>query len=141
VNHALPVREPQAPGHVRRHADDVRLGQGAFAGDARPEAVGAQIHREVDVTPGARHEADADDVRVLEFRGGFGFVPKAALELQVAGVAGHQDFDRDGGPVQLPTREHPGEPALSQQTLEVVGTDRAADQVGRGGGAGGRVGH
>src|SRR5947208_8660036 len=23
-----------APGHVRRHADDVRLGQGAFAGDA-----------------------------------------------------------------------------------------------------------
>src|SRR5256885_9548928 len=37
--------------------------------DAGPEAVGAQVHREVDVIPRARHEMDVNDVRVPELRG------------------------------------------------------------------------
>src|SRR5205814_180856 len=67
-----------------------------------------------------------------------GFVPEPALELAVTGVARHQDFDGHRGPVQLPTREHPGEPALPEQALEVVRADGAADEVG---GPNGRVSH
>src|SRR2546422_6981995 len=37
---------------------------------------------------------------------------------------------RSRRPVQLPTREHPGEPALAEQPLDVVGADGAADEVG-----------
>src|SRR5437773_516444 len=111
------------------------LGERALALDAGPEAVGAQVHREVDVIPRARHEMDVNDVRVPELRGRLGLVPEPALELQVAGVAGLQDLDRDGCPVQFPTNEHPCEPTLAEQALEVVGADGAADEVR------GRVGH
>jgi len=78
---------------------------------------------------------DVNDVRVPELRGRLGLVPEPALELQVAGVAGLQDLDRDGCPVQFPTDEHPCEPTLAEQALEVVGADGAADEVR------GRVGH
>ena len=57
-------------------------------------------------------------------------VSEPALELRVAGVAWHEDLDRDCRPVQLPTREHPGEPALAEQPLDVIGADGAADEVG-----------
>ncbi len=114
VDHPLGVGELERPSHVARDAYDIGLRKRAFALEPRRERVGAQVHREVDVAPGARHEADADDVRVLELLGGFGFVAEPALELAVAGVARHQDFDGDGGPVQLATREHPGKTALAE---------------------------
>src|SRR6185295_8406828 len=138
VDDPLFERKLEGAGHVARHAYDVGLGERALALEPRGERVRAQVHREVDVVSGARHEADPDDVRVLELLGGFGFVAEPALELAVAGVARHQDLDGDGGPVQLPTSEHPSEAALPEQTLEVVGADGPAEQVGGGGGC---VGH
>src|SRR2546427_5466125 len=128
-------RELETARDAGREAHDVRLGERALALDAGPEAVGAQVHGEVDVIPRARHEMDVNDVRVPELRGRLGLVPEPALELQVAGVAGLQDLDRDRCPVQFPTDEHPCEPTLAEQALEVVGADGAADEVR------GRVGH
>src|SRR5213076_511206 len=118
VDHALGVCELERPSHVAPDAHDVGLGERSLALEPRGERVGAQVHGEVDEAPGARHEADADDVRVLELGSGFGFVAEPALELGVAGIARHEDLDRDRRPVQLPTREHPGEPALAERSEE-----------------------
>ena len=141
VDHALRVREFERPGDVGRDPDDLRLGERALAGEAGGEGVGTQVHPEVHVVPRAGHEADADDVRMAEFRSGLGLVAEPDLELRVAGIARHQDLHRDRGAVQLPSDEHPGVPTLTERALDVVGADRAADEVGRGGRGGERVGH
>jgi hypothetical protein len=52
--------------------------------------------------------------------------------LRVAGVAGLQDLDRDGGAVGFAAHERPGEPSLAEKPFEGVGAERLADEVGGG---------
>jgi len=72
---------------------------------------------------------------MVELGGRLGLVAKPDLELGVGCVAGLQDLDRHRSPVELPPDEQPGEAALAEQALEVVGADRVIDEVG------GCVGH
>src|SRR5213079_2438803 len=106
------------------------LAERTFAREARAQRVGAQVHCEIHVAPGARHEPDTDDVGVIELGGRLGLVAKPDLERGVGPVAGLQDLDRYRRAVELAADEHPGESALAEQALELVGADGAADQVG-----------
>src|SRR5207247_8929662 len=84
-------------------------------GDAGAEAVGAEVHREVDMLARLGDRADADDVGVLELCGGLAFVPTPALEQRVAGIARLRALDGDGGAVLFPSDERRAEPPLAQQ--------------------------
>src|SRR5256884_8928811 len=61
----------------------------------------SQVHPEIHVTAGAGHEADADDVGVLQLRRQLGLVAEAALELGIARVARLENLHGDGAAVQL----------------------------------------
>ena len=131
VDHPLAMGEGKTVGDVPRDAQDFVFGERALIGDQRAEALGAQVHDEVHMVAGFPHGADADDVGVLEFGRGLTLVAEPARELRIPGVAGLQHLYRDGGAVRLPAHEHPGEPALTEQTLEVVGAEGLADEIGR----------
>ena len=132
MNDAPLMREFERRGDVACQPQDILLGEGTLPGDAGAEAVGAQIHGEVDVLPRFRDRANADDVGVLELRGRLALVAKPALELGIAGIAGLQDLDGHGGPVLLAPDERPGEPPLAEEALQGVGAKGLTDEVGRG---------
>ena len=120
---------------VKGEADDVGLGERSLAGDPRAETVGAEVHGEVDVAAAFADGADVNDVGVLEVGGCLRLVAEARLELWVARIPRLQHFDGDRRPVGLATGEHPGEAALAEQSLQLVGAERVADEIGW------RVGH
>src|SRR5438309_10579129 len=131
MNDALLVRELERGRDVARQPQDVFFGQRSLAGDARAQAVGAQVHGEVDVLARLRDRADADDVGVLELRSRLALVAKAGFELGIAGIARLQDLDRNRGAVLLPPNERPGEAALAEKSLQGIGAEDLADKVGR----------
>src|SRR5256885_14361094 len=135
MDHALLMGERQRRRDVARQAQDVVFGERAFARDPRPQAVGAQIHREIDVLPGLRDRADPDDVGMLELRGRLTLIAKPGLELRVARVAGLQHLDGDGRSVGCTAYEGPRESTLAEQAFEDVRAEGMADEVG------GSVGH
>ena len=135
MDHALSVSEGQCARDVLRDANDVALREGTLSREACPQAVGAQVHREVDVGSGLGHRADVHDVGVLELSGGFALVPKPRLEVGIAGVARLQHLHRDRRAVGFPSDEDPRETALADESLQVVGAERSADEIG------GRAGH
>src|SRR5439155_14408395 len=121
MNDALAVREFERGRHVACQPEDVLFGKGSFPRDAGAEAVGAQVHREVDVLAALGDRPDADDVWVFELGGGLALIPKARLELGIAGVAGLQHLDGDGGAIRSPADERPREAALAEEPFQGVG--------------------
>src|SRR3989442_6368493 len=87
MNDALLVREVERPGDVARQPQNVLLRQRTLARDAGAEAVGTQVHGEVDVLSRLRDGPNADDVGVLELRGGLALGAKTALAMRIAGIA------------------------------------------------------
>src|SRR2546425_6405879 len=134
MNDALLVRELEGRSDVARQPQDRFLAHRAFAGDPGAEAVGAQVHGEVDVLSRLRDGPDADDVGVLELRGGLALVAKAALELRIAGIAGLQNLDRDRRAIRLPADERPGEAPLAKEALQGIGAEATPDEISGGGG-------
>src|SRR6266516_1604997 len=114
MNDALAVREFRRVLFRSCQPEDVLLRKGSFPRDAGAEAVGTEVHREVDVLAALGDRPDADDVRVFEFGGGLALIPKARLELGIAGVAGLQHLDGDGSAVRSPADERPREAALAE---------------------------
>src|SRR5256885_11688156 len=129
MNDALLVRELERGRDVARQPQDVFFGQRSLAGDARAQAVGAQVHGEVDVLASLRDRADADDVGVLELRGRLALVAKAGFELSIAGIAGLEDLDRDRSAVLLPPDKRPDEAPLAEKPLQGIGAKDLADEV------------
>jgi len=129
------MREFERGRHVARQAEDVFLGKGSFPRDAGAEAVGTEVHREIDVLAALGDRPDADDVGVLELGGGLALVAKTGLELGVARVAGLQHLNGHRGAVRLPADERPREAPLAEQAFEGVRSEGPADEIG------GSIGH
>ena len=114
MDDALLVREFERGRDVACETQDVGLGQRPFARDPRSQAVGAQVHGEVDMVAALRDGANANNVGVLEPGRGLALVAEAALELRVAGVEGLQHLHGDRGPVRFSAGKRPGKPSLAQ---------------------------
>jgi len=132
MNDTLLVRELKRRRDVAREPEDILLGQRSLARDPRPQTVGTEVHREVDVLERLRDGANADDVRVLELCRRLALVAKPALELGIARVAGLEDLDRDRSPIGRPADERPSKAPLAQEPLQGIGAKCLADEVGSG---------